>query len=90
MRAGRQSSAPGTREPPRRTAHAEPHGPRPPDDRPALRLALSRGLLAIELDAPYRLGPIEVTELAVSLPDVRFPVDLSGGVAKFRHRRGVL
>ncbi len=89
MRAGRQAIARGVREP-RRPRGAEAQGPRPPDDRPALRLALSRGLLTIELDAPFRLGPISVAELGVALPDVKFPVDLSGGVAKFRHRRGLL
>jgi tetratricopeptide (TPR) repeat protein len=46
--------------------------------------------LGIELDAPFQLGPLRVTELAVSYPSVRFPVDLSGGVARFRHRRGEL
>jgi tetratricopeptide (TPR) repeat protein len=55
-----------------------------------LRLAVSRGALGIELDAPFRLGPLRVTELAVSYSSVRFPVDLSGGVARFRHRRGEL
>src|SRR3954466_12829458 len=67
-----------------------PASPAPPSDRPLLRLAVSRGLLGIELDAPFALGPLEVTELALSLPGVRFPVDLSGGVARFRHRRGAL
>jgi tetratricopeptide (TPR) repeat protein len=61
-----------------------------PADRPALRLAVSRGLLGIELDAPFALGPLRVIELSLGLPGVRFPVDLSGGVARFRHRRGVL
>lgn len=65
---------------------------RPPtrDDRPALRLALSRGLLALELDSPYRVGPIGVEALRVVLPGIQFPVDLTGGVARFRHRRGAL
>jgi tetratricopeptide (TPR) repeat protein len=31
-----------------------------------------------------------VVELSTSLPGVRFPVDVSGGVARFRHRRGEL
>jgi len=58
--------------------------------RPALRLAVSRGLLGIELDAPFALGPLQVVALTLGLPGVRFPVDLSGGVARFRHRRGAL
>jgi hypothetical protein len=44
----------------------------------------------MELDAPFRIGPITVTSLALALPGVRFPLDLSGGVARFRHRRGEL
>ena len=55
-----------------------------------LRLAIGRDGLGIELDAPARLGPLDVTELAMTLPAVRFPVDVSGGVQRFRHRRGVL
>lgn len=57
-------------------------------DKPLLRLALARGSLALELDAEVMLGPIAVGALSVLLPDVRFPVDLTGGVTKFRHRRG--
>ncbi|AUX46049.1 hypothetical protein SOCE26_075520 [Sorangium cellulosum] len=64
--------------------------PRPPDDRPVLRLAVSKGALAIELGEPFAIGPVRVTELVVRLAGIRFPVDLSGGVARFRHRRGEL
>ena len=64
--------------------------PRPPDEGPSLRLALSRGALTLELSEPFALGPMRVTELAVELPGIRFPVDLTGGVARFRHRRGAL
>src|SRR4051812_18214046 len=73
-----------------RAAEARPQAPAPPADRPLLRLAVSRGLLGIELDAPFRVGPLRVTELQAGLPGVRFPVDLTGGVARFRHRRGEL
>jgi len=55
-----------------------------------LRLTLAKGGLGIELDSPFRLGALTVTELSLSLTGVRFPVDLSGGVARFRHRRGQL
>lgn len=55
-----------------------------------LRLALARGRLGIELGAPLAWGPLELTELSYILSDVRFPVDLSGGVARFRHVRGQL
>src|SRR5262245_40376149 len=68
----------------------EAKGPALPIDRPNLRLALSRGALGIELDTPFVLGPVVVSELALSLAGIRFPVDLSGGVPRFRHRRGAL
>lgn len=58
--------------------------------RPKLRLSLSRGGLAVELDAPAGLGGLLVTELSALLSGVKFPVDLSGGVSRFRHRRGEL
>jgi tetratricopeptide (TPR) repeat protein len=60
------------------------------DGRPRLRLVVTRGKLAIELARPFALGALEVRELALSLPDARFPVDLSGGVQAFRNRRGRL
>jgi tetratricopeptide (TPR) repeat protein len=31
-----------------------------------------------------------VSDLSIALPTLRFPVDVSGGVARFRHRRGEL
>jgi tetratricopeptide (TPR) repeat protein len=64
--------------------------PGPPTDRPSLRLAVARGALSIELDAPWQVGPLGVEALVAALAGVRFPVDLSGGVARFRHRRGAL
>ena len=51
---------------------------------------MTRGHLGIELDAPFALGPLVVTELAVALPQVTFPVELSGGVHAFRNKRGRL
>ncbi len=57
---------------------------------PRLRLVATRGRLGIELDQPFRLGPVEVRVLELSLPDLRFPVELSGGVSAFKHRRGQL
>ncbi|MCC6213620.1 MAG: hypothetical protein IT376_02040 [Polyangiaceae bacterium] len=79
------SPAPRAAEPP------EPAGAgaRPPRGLP-LRLAVARGRLGIELHAPVELGPVEVSELVTSLVGLRFPVDLSGGVRTFRHRRGEL
>ena len=66
--------------------------PRIERDAPAveLRLAISKSGLGLELARTARLGCLDVTELAVSLPGMRFPLDVSGGVSRFRHRRGQL
>ncbi len=58
--------------------------------KPALRLALAKGKIGIELDAPCALGPLSLHELSLWFPGLRFPIDLSGGVPRFRHRRGEL
>ena len=55
-----------------------------------LRLAIGKDGLGMELGRPARLGCLDVTEIAVALAGVRFPLDVSGGVARFRHRRGEL
>jgi tetratricopeptide (TPR) repeat protein len=55
-----------------------------------LSLAISRAGLGLELGAPLALGPLTLHEMTASLPHVRFPIDVSGGVARFRSRRGVL
>lgn len=88
----RGRAAPSLRVPlsPKGTALSAPPRATPPSDRPLLRLAVSKGLLGIELDAPFALGPLQIGELALTLPGVRFPVDLSGGVSRFRHRRGAM
>lgn len=44
----------------------------------------------MELDGTIPLGPLTVAELSIALVGLAFPVDLSGGVPRFRHRRGVL
>jgi hypothetical protein len=56
----------------------------------ALRLAIGREGIGLELARPARLGCLVVTDLSATLPGVRFPVDVSGGVPRFRHRRGEL
>lgn len=55
-----------------------------------LRLAAVRGQLSLEVHKPVEIGPLSATSLIVSLPGLRFPIDLSGGVARFRNRRGAL
>ncbi|HSO33333.1 MAG TPA: hypothetical protein VLT33_12455 [Labilithrix sp.] len=55
-----------------------------------LRLAIGRDGLGIELARPAVMGCLEVVELVVRLPHVKFPFDVSGGVTKFRHKRGEL
>ncbi len=60
------------------------------DQRVPLRLTATQGALGLELYEVVALGPLRVTGLALTLPGLRFPLDLSGGVPKFRHRRGEL
>jgi tetratricopeptide (TPR) repeat protein len=60
------------------------------DEQLALRLVIGRDGVGLELAHPVRLGCITVSELTATLPGIRFPVDVSGGVPRFRHRRGVL
>ena len=47
-------------------------------------------MLGLELYEAFELGPLRVERLDVTLPNLKFPVDLSGGVRVFRHRRGRL
>jgi tetratricopeptide (TPR) repeat protein len=51
---------------------------------------VARGALGLELYEPLELGPFTVERLSLLLPNLKFPVDLSGGVSRFRHRRGYL
>jgi tetratricopeptide (TPR) repeat protein len=57
---------------------------------PRLRLVIGREGVGLELARPVRLECLTVTELSATLSGVRFPVDVSGGVQRFRHRRGRL
>lgn len=70
--------------------HAATRATREEEKHVTLRLAIGRGGAGIELAAPAQLGCLLLTELTATLPGVRFPLDVSGGVARFRHRRGVL
>ncbi|HKQ68097.1 MAG TPA: hypothetical protein VJT73_02095, partial [Polyangiaceae bacterium] len=53
-------------------------------------MAVTKGGLGLELDEPLSLGAFEVEQLSIALVGLTFPVDLSGGVTRFRHRRGSL
>jgi tetratricopeptide (TPR) repeat protein len=68
-------------DPPKKTAN---------QDSVELRLAIGPSGVGLELGKEARLGPLRVTSLGVSLPTAKFPLDVSGGVSKFRHRRGEL
>ncbi|HHH27263.1 MAG TPA: hypothetical protein ENK57_02785, partial [Polyangiaceae bacterium] len=74
----------------RRRIQDETGRPSSDDDRPRMRLVVTRGHLGVELDAASPLGPLLVEELALALPRVTFPVELSGGVHAFRNKRGRL
>lgn len=67
-----------------------PPGPGDSDPHIPLRLTVTRGVLGLELYEPFELGPLRVERVSVTLPNLKFPVDLSGGVRLFRHRRGKL
>lgn len=55
-----------------------------------LRLTVAGGALGLEIYSPVALPPLSTDEISWSLTGLNFPIDLSGGVAKFRHRRGQL
>jgi tetratricopeptide (TPR) repeat protein len=76
--------------PPRRTPRRPSAEPPPPRKGVPLRLSISGGALGLETYEDLPLEPFVVEDLAWTLPNLRFPVDLSGGVDVFRHRRGVL
>jgi tetratricopeptide (TPR) repeat protein len=77
--------------PPRRSSRRSSSEPRPPARKGVpLRLSVSGGALGLEIYEELPLDPFVVEDLAWTLPDLRFPVDLSGGVEVFRHRRGKL
>ncbi|HEX7665073.1 MAG TPA: hypothetical protein VF407_11195, partial [Polyangiaceae bacterium] len=75
-------------------ARTAAQAPAPPSKRDTaaveLRLAIGPAGVGIELGKEARLGPLRVTSLSVALPTTRFPVDVSGGVSRFRHKRGTL
>ena len=60
------------------------------DERLPLCLSANRGHLGLELCEPVELGPLVIENLVLAFENLRFPLDLSGGVPAFRHRRGQL
>jgi len=62
----------------------------PASPRVTLCLTLGGRQIGLALGAKVALGPLSVDELEVSFPNLAFPIDVSGGVSRFRHRRGVL
>lgn len=62
----------------------------PEDPRVPLRLTVTRGALGMELYESIEVGPLNVERLSLTFPGLRFPVDLTGGVPRFRSRRGEL
>ncbi len=62
----------------------------PEDPHVPLRLTVTRGALGMELYEPIEIGPLSVERLSLTFAGLRFPVDLSGGVPRFRSRRGEL
>jgi len=60
------------------------------DERLPLCLAANRGRLGLELCEPVEMGPLVIENLVLTFENLRFPLDLSGGVPAFRHRRGTL
>jgi tetratricopeptide (TPR) repeat protein len=57
---------------------------------PAFELSFVDGRGVIGLREPLALGPLALHELELEIPDLRFPVDISGGVRLFRHKRCAL
>jgi tetratricopeptide (TPR) repeat protein len=76
--------------PPRKGGSAKPLVGPPEDPRVPLRLTVTRGALGMELYEPIEIGPLSVERLSLTFAGLRFPVDLSGGVPRFRSRRGEL
>ena len=62
----------------------------PPSAAPApvgFALTVVEGSAVLALETPLVSAVGTVLSLALEVPDLRFPFDLSGGVARFRHRR---
>jgi cellulose synthase operon protein C len=67
----------------------EAHGARQPGG-VELRLVIGREGVGLELANPAVVGCLRVVTLRTTLPGLRFPADVSGGVTRFRHKRAEL
>ena len=77
---------------PRRVASPSPRRrdrqpPRLDDDEPTLQLAIGRDGIGLELSGAVDFGAARLLAARAKLVGVRFPLDVTGGVERFRHRR---
>jgi tetratricopeptide (TPR) repeat protein len=87
----RTTSKPSRRPPTRSRLPRPPTGPSgAAGEAPTLRLAIGREGIGLELERPLPLGCLRVSALAMTFRGMRFPVDVSGGVSRFRHRHADL
>jgi cellulose synthase operon protein C len=69
---------------------ARPRVPALPPVAPGIALAIDKRGVGFALDAPLACGPLRIGLLESTIIGLRFPVDVSGGLARFRHRRSQL
>ena len=62
----------------------------PPSPRITLCLTLGPRQIGLAIASPVPMGPLSIDEIDVTFPNLAFPLDVSGGVNRFRHRRGEL
>lgn len=77
----------------RPTGRARPRAGGSADRRPLrveLALSITKEGVGLSLAHPVELGCVRLVDVLAVLPALRFPVDVSGGVARFRNRRGRL